>query len=119
MVGNHNLEKNFASAVVYVHDNESQIKNFLIMLQQVFKEHFEKYEIIMVNDASSDTSVAIIREVAKTFDDAVVSILNMSYFQGLELSMNAGKNLSIGDYVFEFDTVDVDIPKRLAISFSV
>lgn len=108
MISNHNLEKNFVSAVVYVHDNEDKIKNFLVMLQQTFKEHFEKYEIIMVNDSSSDASVGIIREVAKTFDGAVVSVLNMSYFQGLELSMNAGKNLAIGDYVFEFDTVDID-----------
>ena len=108
-----NLEKNFVSAVVYVHNNEKQIKNFLEMLQQTLASHFGKYEIIMVNDASTDNSAEIIREVAKSFDSAVVSILKMSYFQGMELSMNAGKNLSIGDYVFEFDTVDVDYDEEL------
>lgn len=103
-----NLEKNFISAVVYIHNNEKQIKVFLEMLHGILESHFEKYEIIMVNDASDDDSVDIIREVAKEFDNSVVSILKMSYFQGLELSMNAGKDLAIGDYVFEFDTVDMD-----------
>lgn len=108
-----NLEKNFVSAVVYVHNNEKQIKSFLEMLQKTLASHFGKYEIIMVNDASTDNSAEIIREVAKGFDGSVVSILKMSYFQGMELSMNAGKNLSIGDYVFEFDTVDVDYDEEL------
>ena len=103
-----NLEKNFISAVVYVHNNEKQIKAFLEMLQGALEAHFGKYEIIMVNDASEDASADIIREVAKGFESSVVSILKMSYFQGLELSMNAGKDLAIGDYVFEFDTVDMD-----------
>lgn len=108
-----NLEKNFISAVVYVHNNEKQIKAFLEMLQKVLEAHFEKFEIIMVNDASEDDSADVIREVAKGFEGSVVSILKMSYFQGLELSMNAGKDLAIGDYVFEFDTVDMDYDSEL------
>ena len=103
-----NLEKNFISAVVYVNNNENQVKSFLKMLQTELAKHFTKYEIIMVDDASTDNTVENIREVAKTFDNAVVSILKMSYFQGVELSMKAGKDLAIGDYVFEFDNVDVD-----------
>lgn len=108
-----NLEKNFVSAVVYVHNNEKQIRSFLQMLQRTLATYFGKYEIIMVNDASTDDSAEVIREVAKEFDGSVVSILKMSYFQGMELSMNAGKNLAIGDYVFEFDTVDVDYDEAL------
>ncbi len=105
---NQNLEKNFVSAVVYVHDNENQIKDFMKMLYKQMSAHFGKFEIIMVNDASSDTSEAKIREFALTLDRSVVSILKMSYFQGIEMSMNAGKRLSIGDYVFEFDSMDMD-----------
>jgi len=103
-----NLEKNFVSAVVYVHNNEKQIKYFLKVLQQNLEAHFGKYEIILVNDASTDNSAKIIHEVAEGFENSVVSILKMSYFQGMETSMNAGKNLAIGDFVFEFDSVDVD-----------
>lgn len=108
MKSRENLEKNFVSAVVYVHNNEKQVQEFLQMLHDVLENHFLKYEIIMVNDASTDSSADKIRELAKQFEHSVVSILKMSYYQGLELSMNAGKNLAIGDYVFEFDDMDMD-----------
>lgn len=105
---NQSLEKNFVSAVVYVHDNEKQIQPFLEMLYEQLNSHFGKFEIIMVNDASTDASEAEIRKFALGIEKSVVSILKMSYFQGMELSMNAGKRLSIGDYVFEFDSMDMD-----------
>jgi dolichol-phosphate mannosyltransferase len=105
---NQNLEKNFVSAVVYVHDNAHQIESFLKMLYRQLSEHFGKFEIIMVNDASTDASEDAIRKTAHELEYSVVSILKMSYFQGLEMSMNAGKRLAIGDYVFEFDSMDVD-----------
>ena len=69
-----NLEKNFVSAVVYVHNNEKQIKYFLKVLQQNLEAHFSKYEIILVNDASTDASAEIIREVAEKFEKSVLSI---------------------------------------------
>ena len=102
------LEKNFVSAVVYVHENEQEINQFLTMLYGELERHYEKFEIIMVDDASTDRSVEIIREVASAFHRSVVSILKMSYYQGLESAMNAGKRLSIGDYVFEFDSMNQD-----------
>lgn len=40
--------------------------------------------------------------------NASLSVLNMSYFHGLELAMNAGVDMAIGDYVFEFDNCDLD-----------
>lgn len=101
-------ENNFISAVVYVHNNEGQIEKFIQMLSQLLDNNFLKYEIIMVNDCSSDKTVEKIKEFAERLRNSVVSILNMSYYQGLELSMNAGVDLAIGDFVFEFDCVDVD-----------
>lgn len=101
-------EKNFISAVVYVHNDESHITDFLTMLENVLKENFEHSEIICVNDHSSDGSHKKIKEFCKTNTPVSITVLNMSYFHGIELSMNAGMDLSIGDFVFEFDTVDVD-----------
>ena len=107
-------EKNFVSAVVYVRNDEAQVFEFLSMLTGVLEEHFEHSEIICVNDFSSDGSLARIREFCKSGSSVSISALNMSYFHGIELSMNAGVDLSIGDFVFEFDSVDVDYePSRI------
>ena len=51
-----NKEKNFASAVIYVHNAENRIENFLNMIIKTMEDNFEHSEIICVNDASEDRS---------------------------------------------------------------
>lgn len=103
-----NKEKNFISAVVYVHNNEKNIAYFLKTLNEYLNKNFDNYEIICVNDKSHDNSVEEIKKVAKDISETVISIVNMSYYQGIELSMNAGIDLAIGDFVYEFDNIIVD-----------
>lgn len=103
-----NKEKNFISAVLYVHNNEIQIVDTLRKVNEVLSDNFEHYEIICVNDYSTDKSVDKIRGFADNVKGSVISILNMSYYQGIELSMNAGVDLAIGDFVFEFDNIEMD-----------
>ena len=103
-----NKEKNFISAVIYVHNNEDEIQETIHKINDVLRINFEKYEIICVNDYSTDKSVDAIKEFGTNIEGAVVSILNMSYYQGLELSMGAGVDLAIGDFVFEFDSTYMD-----------
>lgn len=100
-------EKNFISAVIYVHNGEENIERFFKTVQETLEEHFEHAEIICVNDGSEDDSTDVIRQIGK-HAKASVSVLNMSYFHGIEMAMNAGVDLAIGDFVFEFDSVDLD-----------
>ena len=99
-----NKESNFVSAIVYVHNSKNSIENFLLSLISIFENNFEHSEIICVNDCSTDGSNEKIEEISKNVRTTCISIVNMSYFQGLELAMNAGTDISIGDYVFEFDS---------------
>lgn len=114
-----NKEKNFVSAVVYCCNNTDCIGTFIQRLDTVLSEHFLKYEIIIVNDASSDNSTRIVKEFAHKVNEGskehTITLLNMSYRQGLEPSMNAGVNLSIGDFVFEFDSLHDDYEMSLLI----
>lgn len=103
-----NKEKNFVSAVLYVHNAENSIRQFLKTILSTLEECFEYSEVICVNDASSDASVEMIKEISKTAEGVSVSVLHMSYFHGVELAMNAGVDLSIGDFVFEFDSTEMD-----------
>lgn len=98
-----NKEKNFISAVVYVYNQEKTIETFLEQIDYLLGEAFEKYEIICVDDSSLDCSVDAIKRYAKSHTECMISILHMSFYQGLELSMNAGVDLAIGDFVYEFD----------------
>ena len=103
-----NKEKNFISAVVYLHNEEKQIKNFLEKLNEQLNNTFDKYEIIIVNDASIDKSVEIIKEYSNNQNTTCISLINMSFYQGIEQAMVAGVDLSIGDFVYEFDNTKLD-----------
>lgn len=103
-----NKEKNFASAVIYVHNAEERIDSFLKMVIKVMEENFEHAEIICVNDASDDESLSVIRQVSRMSTQTSISVINMSYFHGLELAMDAGVDMAIGDFVFEFDNTNLN-----------
>lgn len=107
---NSQKEKNFASAVVYCHNDAATISDFIQGLDQTLAENFLKYEMIVVNDSSTDNSTDIIRQYAAHKEGKAISLLNMSHPQGVEASMNAGIDLAIGDFVFEFDHAVCDWP---------
>ncbi len=109
---NREKESNFASAVFYLHNNEGQITPFLERVWAELEQHFKQFEIIAVNDASQDGSVEEIRRFMAQKDRAMpLTIVNMSLYQGVELCMNAGLDLSIGDFIFEFDSLSLCYPE--------
>lgn len=103
-----NKIKNFMSAVIYVHNEQNAIAEFLKSIVSILEDKFEHSEIICVNDCSNDHSVEIIKEISNRTQSTTVSIVNMSYFHGLEVAMSAGRDLAIGDFVLEFDSVNLD-----------
>lgn len=108
-----NKEDNFISLVFYVHNDAAYIASTLEGVCAAMEADFAHYEVICVDDASSDDSIGEIRRFSARQSDAPISIVNMSSYQGTELSMSAGLDLAIGDFVYEFDTVYVDYPFSL------
>lgn len=56
-----NKEKNFISAVIYVHNSEMRIEVFLDAVASALEKNFENFEVICVDDASDDGSVGVIK----------------------------------------------------------
>lgn len=100
-------EKKLISIILYLNNNESTILDFLNQVVNQVDNLFEQFELIIVNDASIDSSINKIKE-ATFLNDFQVSVINMSFHQGVELSMNAGLDFSTGDFVYEFDSVVCD-----------
>lgn len=105
-------EKKLISVIVYLYNNENSILDFLFQITQQADLLFEQFELIIVNDCSNDNSVQKIKsaEFLKPFQ---VSVIQMSFHQGVELSMNAGLDFSTGDFVYEFDSVVIDYDIKL------
>ncbi len=140
-------ESKFVSVVVYLHNDSRHIVPFFDTVLGMFRDNFEKYEIICVNDASTDDSVKILKDYFEKGEEtgknglsamsqetvesaeaagkgnkngretlwngSMINIIHMSYFQGLEASMNAGRDMAIGDFVYEFDDINPDYPPEL------
>ena len=103
-----NKEKNFVSAVIYVYKSENRIENFLRAIIDTLENNFEHSEIICIDDCSEDNSINIIKKLSRDAVSTSISVVHMSYYHGLESAMNAGLDLAIGDFVFEFDNTILD-----------
>ncbi|WP_240414720.1 glycosyltransferase [Paenibacillus periandrae] len=105
-------EKVFVSAVLYVHNERETILEGLLKLDNKLNEVFENYEIIIVNDASTDGSLELIRDNAYKIGSNM-SVITLSRKHGVESGIMAGLIKSMGDFVFEFETTKNDFPLDL------
>lgn len=102
-------EKKFVSFVVYLHNAGKEIEKFLSDILDVADSRFCQYEIICVDDMCTDDTMDKISGIVSSGNlSSMISIVHMSYYQGLESAMNAGRDLAIGDFVFEFDSTYID-----------
>lgn len=110
-------EKKFISVVVYLHDVEDYIKYFLKSVIPVCENHFQEFEIVCVDDGCTDDTIPRLKEhLEENQIKAMVNVIHMSFFQGLESAMNAGRDIAIGDFVYEFDDVFVDYDPEMMFS---
>lgn len=103
-------QKKFVSVVAYLNNREQLVGPFIGKVMGKCRDLFEKCELILVDDASTDQSVTAAKECLSGAQGTgfMTSIVRMSVHQGLEVAMNAGRDLAIGDFVYEFDDVLVD-----------
>ena len=109
-------EQKFISLVVYLNNAENKVIPFLNKILPVIEDNFMQYELVCVDDGCTDGSIQVLKDYLKEKKRSVmVNIIHMSFFHGLESSMNAGRDLAIGDFVYEFDSTDVDYNPKLLI----
>ncbi|MBR1860448.1 MAG: glycosyltransferase [Lachnospiraceae bacterium] len=103
------MEKKFVSVVVYLYNDEKNIEEFISTVLPEVQNSFEHYEAIFVDDKSDDKTIERLKEgVSNGRYTGMISIVKMENYQGLEASMNAGRDIAIGDFVYEFDTCIVN-----------
>lgn len=108
------MEKKFVSLVVYLHNDENRIDGFLKEVHSTISKSFEQYEFVFVDDACSDSTMDVIKDfISSEKIESLVSVIHMGFYQGREAAMNAGRDVSIGDFIYEFDDVIADYPGKL------
>ena len=90
------------SVIVPVYNVEKYVDSCLESL--VHQEAFSDYEIIIVNDASTDGSLQICQKYARLYQN--ITLINLSNNQGVSIARNVGIKHSSGLYLSFVDPDD-------------
>lgn len=105
----HELADQFVSVVSYVQDTSDQVSLFLDQVMSYVQQLFQHTELILVfNSNRKDLDQNLHDYFRDHIPDYMVSLVKVDAGQGAEAAMNAGRDLSIGDFVLEFDDQCVD-----------
>jgi glycosyltransferase involved in cell wall biosynthesis len=96
-------------SVVMPNYNKEQF--ILLAIQSVLQQTFRDFELVIVDDGSTDNSLAIIKEVAKT--DGRIKVLTNAANVGPSFTLNKAMNAATGQYICFIDSDDVFRPERL------
>src|SRR5450432_2111523 len=78
-------------------------------IRSVLEQDFSEYELLIVDDGSSDHT----REIIKGFSDPRIRLLEQEN-QGISAALNAGLAEALGYYIARFDADDICLPLRLS-----
>ncbi|KAJ9434080.1 MULTISPECIES: glycosyltransferase family A protein [Enterobacterales] len=92
-------EKPLFSLIIPVYNSQKTIKRTLL---SVLKQTFSSYEVIVVNDGSSDTTANILQEFSAYSQVTVIHQINA----GVSAARNSGMQQASGEYVLFLDADD-------------
>ena len=96
--------------IVPCYNEEKCIEKFYKEIKKIDEKNENDFEMIFINDGSSDDTLSIIKNLAKA--DKLVKYISFSRNFGKEAAMLAGLEASDGDYVVVMD-VDLQDPPAL------
>ena len=103
------MNKIYFSIIIPVYNVEQYLK---ACLDTVIAQNYSDFEVICVNDGSTDGSRSILDEYAAKYSN--ISIINQEN-KGLSAARNAGIRAAKGDYIFFLDSDDWIEPDTLKI----
>lgn len=80
-------------------------------IQSILSQTFTDFELLIVDDGSTDNSTAIIRQ----FADSRITVLTNEKNAGLIFSLNKGISQCKGKYIARMDADDIALPHRLEL----
>lgn len=101
------------SIIVPVYNMEKYLSE---CLDSLFNQSLEQYEIIIVNDGSTDGSLDIIKTYQKKY--SFIHTINQKN-QGLSAARNAGLSLASGEYIYFMDSDDYLEKDALGILYDI
>ena len=96
------------SVIMPVYNSENYLRE---AIDSILNQTFRDFELVIVDDCSTDSSAAIIEEYKKI--DSRVVTHRQHKNSGIAAARNKGLQLSSGEYIAFMDSDDISLPDRL------
>jgi glycosyltransferase involved in cell wall biosynthesis len=100
------------SIIIPVFNQQANISHSLMRIKQVVERHFSKYELVVVNDGSTDDTLTTLKDIVSSDQQEHIRILSYTPNRGKGYAVRYGILHSHGDVVIFLD-VDLDISPDL------
>ena len=98
------------SVVMPVYNCEAFIRE---SVESILTQSFTDFEFFIIDDASTDRTVEIIKE----YTDARINLIIKPKNTGYTDSLNMAIKLAKGEYIARMDADDISMPQRLAVQY--
>ena len=105
-------EKKAVSVIVPVYNSEEYLRRGL---GSIMAQSLKDIEIICVNDASTDCSLAVLQELQQ--QDERIKVISHEVNQGAAVSRNDGFRIAKGEYVIFLDSDDYFYENMLEVTW--
>ena len=104
------MKKNI-SIIIPVYNEELSLEKLYLEVRQTIGQRFNDYEMIFINDGSTDASSHIIKKISNNDSNVILIDLNRNY--GKSDALNEGFKLAQYDYIVTLDADLQDDPKEI------
>ncbi|XJS10080.1 glycosyltransferase family 2 protein [Aerococcaceae bacterium WGS1372] len=105
-----NFDKGLVSIITPVYNAERFINE---TIESVLRQSYINWEMILVNDCSSDSSVDIIKQYTR--DDSRIKLINLEENSGAAVARNTGIEQARGQYIAFIDSDDTWLHNKLSL----
>lgn len=105
--------KPFVSIMIPAHDEEHVIAN---TVETVLKLDYPCFEVIVIDDRSSDNTATVVNELANKYENVIAFIRDKDAFPGKSAVLNDALKIAKGDAILVFDadaTMEPDFLNKL------
>ena len=104
------------SIIIPMYNSEKYI---IQCLNSILNQTFQDFEIIVVDDCSTDRSFSIVKNFSKNFDNKLKLVKNNKNFGGSAVPRNIGLGVSRGKYILFIDNDDMILSDALEKLYDV
>ena len=98
------------SVVAPMHNEAGSIGEYITQTMAILQKNYDKFELVIIDDGSTDNSIAIVKEMMKKYSSIRLIMLSRNF--GHENALSAGLANASGDYVVLMDS-DLQNPPQL------